>query len=373
MELKQKISEISRSLGFQRTVIAGLEPMEEERAEFMRWLNKGYAASMEYLKRNPYFRTSPQLLYPGSRTAIIVFASYYTEVPDDPGPLYGRVAGYAVGLDYHAVLRARLRALKAKLEKEIGGTLIGKAYTDDVALYEQAFARRAGLGFVGKHTLLIGPDLIGSYLFVAELFSDLDLEPDQPYEGTCGKCFRCGDICPTKAIVAPKTVNAGLCISYQTIENRQGIPRRLRAQFGEWVFGCDLCQEVCPYNQRPPATPWAEFHPESGVGHYLELTGLLALKDEDQFRSRFGHTPLRRPKLRGLTRNALVVLGNRRPEGAESKIGEFALANEDVMLKEHAAWALSRYETARSRQFLDRLYEQCSDEATKKEIGGYLD
>lgn len=347
--------------------------MVEERREFMHWLKKGYAAGMDYLMRNPGFRTSPLLLYPGSRSAIIVFASYYTEVPEDPGPSHGRVARYAVGRDYHAVLRAKLRELKSRIEAEIGGTLIGKAYTDDVALYEQAFARRAGLGFVGKHTLLIGPDMMGSYLFVAELFSDLELEPDQPFEGTCGKCFRCGDVCPTRAIVEPKSVDAGLCISYQTIENREGIPRELRSQMGDWVFGCDLCQEVCPYNQRPPRTPWEEFHPESGVGHYLELTSLFDLKDEDEFRRCFGHTPLRRPRLRGLTRNALVVLGNRRPESALGNIGDFAMATEDPLLKEHAAWALSRYDSVESRKYLDRIYQQCRYEPIKQEIGMYLE
>lgn len=373
MELKETILNISSALGFQRTVIGSLAPMAAERAEFESWLKRGYAAGMEYLRRNPHFRTSPQLLYPGSRSAIVVSASYYTEVPADPGPRFGRVARYAVGKDYHAVLRAKLRELKAKLEYTLGRPLLGKAYTDDVALYEQAYARRSGLGFSGKNTMVIGPKLMGSYFFVAELFTDLEMEPDQPYHGTCGKCFRCGDICPTNAIVSPGTLDAGLCISYLTIENKGGIPIELRPAMGDWVFGCDLCQEVCPYNQRPPVTPWQEFHPESGVGHYLDLLDLLALRTESEFRQKFGHTPLRRPKRRGMVRNALVVIGNRRPAGALPVVGEVALSEEDPMLREHAAWAIAQYREPEAKRILEGLLRRESDRSVKEEIGKWLE
>lgn len=343
MDLKKTVLEIAQSIGFQRTVIGSLAPMEAERQKFERWLASGYAAGMDYLKRNPNFRTSPQLLYPGARSAIVVSVSYFTEMPEKPGPAYGRVARYAVGLDYHAVLRLKLRQLKATLETVLGRPLLGKAFSDDVALYEQGFAKRSGLGFAGKHTLIIGPQLSGSYNFAAELFTDLEIEPDEPYQGTCGKCYRCGDICPTKAIVAPGTVNANLCISYLTIENKEGIPSELRSQLGDWVFGCDMCQEVCPYNQRPPLTPWTEFEPASGVGHHLELLSLLDIQSEEEFRFRFGHTPLRRPKRRGLLRNALIVLGNQRPEQGLKKLKHFANHEQDPMLKEHAAWAIAQY------------------------------
>lgn len=330
-------------MGFQRTVVGGLEPMEAERQEYERWLAKGYAAGMEYLKRNPHFRTSPQLLYPGARSAIVVSVSYYSQCPESPSDAHGRVAGYAVGLDYHPVLRAKLRELKARLEAFWGRPLMGKAFTDDVALYEQGYASRSGLGFKGKHTLIIGPKLMGSYGFVAELFTDLELEPDERYHGTCGECFRCGDICPTKAIVEPGTLDANLCISYLTIENKEGIPLDLRSKLGNWVYGCDMCQEICPYNQRPPLTPWEEFMPQSGVGHYLDLLDLLSIKDEIEFRGRFLHSPVRRPKRRGLLRNALVVLGNTRPAHAKAPLENFWRNETDPMLKEHAHWALEQF------------------------------
>jgi epoxyqueuosine reductase len=248
-----------------------------------------------------------------------------------------------VGLDYHAVLRAKLRELKGRVETLIGRPLVGKAYTDDVALYEQAYANRSGLGFAGRHTLIIGPKLMGSYNFVAELFTDLELEPDEPYVGTCGECFRCGAACPTKAIVEPGTIDANRCISYLTIENKEGIPLELRPMLGDWVFGCDVCQDVCPYNQRPAVTPWTEFHPESGAGHHLDLLDLLKIKTEEEFRARFERSPLRRPKRRGLLRNALVVLGNKRPAEAADAIHRFSREETDPMLVEHAQWALQRF------------------------------
>jgi epoxyqueuosine reductase len=373
MTLKNTISEIASTLGFQRTVIGGLAPMEAERAEFQSWLNKGYAAGMEWLKRNPGIRTAPQMLFPYAKSAIVVSASYYTPVPPSPGPTYGRVARYAVGLDYHAVLRAKLRQLKANLEEHLQQPLIGKAYTDDVALYEQAYATRAGLGFAGKNTLIIGPRLMGSYNFVAELFTDLEIEPDEPYQGTCGQCFRCGDICPTKAIVDAGTLDAGLCISYLTIENKAEIPIALRPKMANWVFGCDLCQEVCPYNQRPAETPWIEFRPQSGAGHHVDLIAVLKLKTEEAFRAKFGHTPLRRPRRRGFLRNSLVVLGNNQTEEAVPEIFEFACEESDAMLREHAAWALLQIPTTSARRKLELLVAREEDEVVQNRIREYLE
>lgn len=366
-QIKSLIVQIANEIGFHRTVIGSLAPMKEERARYEEWLSHGFAAGMGYLERNTELRTSPQMLFPQSRSAIIVSASYYTEVPEPPGPGFGRVARYAVGLDYHAVLRAKLRQLKSRIESAIGRPLLAKAYTDDVALYEQAYAARHGLGFSGKNTMIIGPKLSGSYYFVAELFTDLEMEADEPYEGTCGACFRCGSACPTDAIVAPSTLDAGLCISYLTIENQGGIPMELRAKLGDWVFGCDVCQEVCPYNQRPPSTLWPEFQPERGVGHYLDLLSVLQIKTDEQFFSRFSHTPLRRPKRKGLQRNVLVVLGNQlarmsktasqadRADRIVRAIEDFAQSEPDEMLREHASWAVSQRDRDAVRDLTHRL------------------
>ena len=275
-----------------------------------------------------------------------------------------------------------MRELRDELASQLSLTVTGKSHTDSVALYEQGLSSRHGLGFAGKNTLIIGPKLSGTYNFIGELFLDIELEADGPYEGTCGNCFRCGTACPTDAIVEPGFVDANRCISYLTIENRGSIARELRPRMGDWVFGCDICQEVCPYNQRPPQTPWNEFRPESGAGHYLDLRGMLAIRSHDDFHARFGHTPLRRPKRVGILRNALVVLGNQVREcvnkiDAKSsdllgdvleELVEFCRIEEDPMLREHASWAISQANNSFGRAALMRILDTEKDEQTHQEI-----
>jgi len=370
-------------MGFHRVVIGSLKPMEAERLEYEKWLVRGFAASMEYLKRNPHFRTSPQLLYPGSKCAIILSVSYYTEKPRLPAPYFGNVARYAVGEDYHNVLTRKLNELREKIETVLNRSILARAFTDDVQLCEQAYAVRHGLGFSGRNTMVIGPKLSGSYNFVAELFTDLDLEPDEAYQGTCGQCFRCGVACPTKAITDDGQVDANLCISFLTIENKNGIPVHLRKALGSWVFGCDICQEVCPYNQRPAETPWVELRSHSGVGHNLNLFELLAIDTQTQFKTVFGHTPLSRPKRKGLLRNALVVLGNGLSasrqqkdngwvEQARDKIWDYFDSEANPMLREHAAWAMSQHPDAPEKT-LKRMLERETDEHNRLLIEQYLD
>ncbi len=357
--VKELIKTTAKAHGFQRVSIGSLEPLQAAKLEYEDWLGKDFAAGMDYLKRNTELRTSPALLYPGSLSAIIVAVSYYTEPSElSDHPFDGRVARYAVGLDYHAVIRARLRAFREALERELGRPLLGKAFTDDVALHEQSFATRHGIGFKGRHTLVIGPKLSGSYYFLAELFCDLEIEADGPYNGTCGACSRCITACPTSAITTDGHVDANRCISYLTIENKGGIPQELRSMLGRWVFGCDICQDVCPYNQRPPDTTWDEFRPEKGAGHYLDLMSVISIADETEFRERFGHTPLRRPKRRGLLRNSLVVIGNVLAECrsmsslsdvqlnwvqcVSEKLQMIVTQESDAMLREHAFWSFSQ-------------------------------
>lgn len=383
MNLKQTIVSISQSMGFQRTVIASLGPMQHEREHYVEWVDKGYAADMGYLTRDPVLRTSPDRLVAQARSAIVLSVSYYTEVPPPPSYPYGRVARYAVGEDYHNVIPQKLNQLAARLEDVIGRPLLAKKpYTDDVMLYEQGFAERHGLGFSGKHSLIIGPQLQGSYNFVAELFTDVELDADEAYVGTCGKCFRCGNACPTDAIVAGASVDSRLCISYLTIENKKEIAIDLRSKLGTWVFGCDICQEVCPYNQRPAQTPWEEFHPERGAGHYLNLFDVLKLKSSKEFRTKFHNTPLTRPKLKGMQRNALVVLGNWLSDNSglhsfdkEQIIAEvFAFAKEspESMLREHACWALAQAPGLAAKKQLAALAQAEPDKGVADRISGYL-
>jgi epoxyqueuosine reductase len=354
MNCKQIILETATEIGFQRTVIANLEPMEMEKTVFQAWLDQGYAADMNYLKRDPNLRISPQLLFPQALSAIVVFASYYTEAPEDPGKGFGRVARYAVGMDYHTVLKNKLYQFKEVLEKRLGRPILGKAFSDAVPLYEQGLAKKSGLGFAGKNTLIIGPKLMGSYYFIAELLTDLDIASDAKYEGTCGDCFRCGINCPTNAILDGKKVDSRKCISYLTIENRGAIPIEFRSKIGSWVYGCDVCQEVCPYNQKPAKAIWPEFQPASGVGHYLDLLELISM-DESTYRAKFKPTALTRAKQFGLKRNALVVLGNQCPENALNPLIEFAKNENDPILKEHAIWAIAQYQNKLAKNALDKL------------------
>jgi epoxyqueuosine reductase len=348
-------------MGFHNIVIGSLDPMTEAGKTYTDWLDKGYAASMDYLKRDPQKRVEPAQALAGSRSVIIASVSYYSEPVAVPPPVAGRVARYAVGLDYHPTIRAKLREYAALIEEEVGRPFLRKPYTDDVALYEQALSARHGLGFVGKNSLILGPQLSGSYNFIAELFVDLELEPDVPYQGTCGKCFRCGDKCPTVAIKDGALVDSNLCISFLTIENKEGIDPNLRPLLGEWVFGCDICQEVCPYNSKPVTTPWPEFRPESGIGHYMDLLDLLTIKDDVDFRRRFEKSPVRRPKRRGLLRNGLVVLGNHlayghiETEKIVSAVATFAAEQDDSMLVEHAAWALNQCGESSARVALQSI------------------
>lgn len=367
---KQIILDTALSMGFQNAAIASLDPLQAQRKFYEEWLARGYAASMEYLKRDPEKRNNPRLLCPEAYSAVLLSVSYYTVPPPDPGPEYGRVARYAVGLDYHDVIPARLSELKARIEERLGRPLLGKYFTDDVELFEQGYAARHGLGFAGKNSLIIGPKLMGSYNFVAEFFTDLPLEPDRPYEGTCGQCFRCGTACPTSAIVEEKTVDSNLCISFLTIENKGEIPLPLREKMGSWVFGCDVCQEVCPYNQRSTQTQWQEFQPESGCGHYLNLFDVLAIADKKEFLAKFGKSAVSRPKRRGLIRNALVVIGNRLPERGLIALPEFIKNEPDNMLVEHALWALSRYEQGLDQ--IKKLYEKTGATDKTKLVLNYL-
>lgn len=385
---RQTIERLAKELGFHRVSIGSLVPLAAEGELYKEWLARGYAASMEYMKRDPDGRLEPGRLVKGSRSAILATVSYYTEKPALKA-FHGNVARYAVGLDYHVVFRRKMRELRDSIARELDCEVKGKPFIDSIAFYEQAYASRHGLGFTGKHSLIITPELSGSYCFVGELFTDLDLdlETDGPYEGTCGKCFRCGDACPTGAIVEAGLVDAGLCISFLTIENKEGIPEALREKVGDWVFGCDICQEVCPYNQRPLETPWEEFQPQSGIGHSLDLVELLSIEGDDDFLARFGTTALRRPKRRGLLRNGLVVIGNHlyeltggsprfgkdalnRVEAVLKELYQFACEETDPMLREHASWAIWR---SGQGSFLKRLIERETDPVNKKLLGERID
>jgi epoxyqueuosine reductase len=302
------------------------------------WLTRGYYAEMGYLARPDAVakRADPRRVMPATRSILVVGMNYYSgDFPPSEG-LLGRVSRYAWGSDYHEVMLERLHQLAHWIDSRTSHPLTYRAYVDTGPLLERDLAQQAGLGWIGKNTNLIHPDH-GSYFFLGELLLDLDLETDTPsVVDRCGTCTACLDACPAGALVAPRTLDARRCISYLTIEHRAAIPESLRPLLGDRVFGCDICQDVCPWNRRfARPTDEPAFSPLHATLDLVELLGL----DEDAFRARFRETPLWRPRRAGLLRNAAVVLGNLSDSAAIPTL-EAARADPHFLVAEHATWAI---------------------------------
>ena len=294
------------ALGFDLAGIAALGPVDTANA-FDEWLDAGRAGEMHYLARGAEKRRDSRRPVPGTTHAIVVALDYGGREPSGP------VARYARGDDYHDVLEGRLRELHARLERDAGRTIVGRAYVDTGPLLERDLARRAGLGWFGKNTNLLNPAL-GSFFFLGCLVLDLEMAVDAPFEADrCGTCTRCIDACPTEAIVAPRELDATRCISYLTIELKGEIPVEFREPMGELLYGCDVCQDVCPWNVRfAQANGVPDFAPRAFIAGKDARTlarELLAMSQEE-FSVAFRGSPMKRTKLRGLQRNASVVLGN---------------------------------------------------------------
>ena len=306
--LEQRIKERARELGFDPVGITDLGPAQTYDA-FTRWLGKGYAGEMGYLERGAEKRRDTRLPFPGARSAIVVGLDYGGREPRGP------VARYARGDDYHEVMTDRLNGLHRWLETVSGSPIRGKAYVDTGPILERDLAQRAGLGWIGKNTMLVNPRR-GSYFFLGALLVDVDLAPDPPFAADrCGTCTRCLDACPTDAIVAPGELDARRCISYLTIEHRSEVAAELRPLIGDHLYGCDICQEVCPWNvsfARELAEP--AFEPRDAVAAKTAAQlsqDILDTTDED-FRVAFRRSPMKRAKLAGLRRNAGIVQENER-------------------------------------------------------------
>jgi epoxyqueuosine reductase len=336
-ELGRAVRAQAFGLGFDLVGLTRLGPVDTA-AAFDDWLAEGYAGDMAYLPHRAAERRDSRLPLPGAVSAIVVAMNYGGRQP--PGP----VARYARGDDYHDVMLNRLRELHRWLDARVGRPVRGKAYVDTGPILERDLARRAGLGWFGKNTNLIHPQL-GSFFFIGALFTELDFEPDAPFEADrCGTCTRCLEACPTQAFPAPRVLDATRCISYLTIELRGAIPEPLREQVGELLYGCDICQDVCPWNIRfsreaaePALTPRASLAGKDARALALDI---LAMTEQD-YRSAFADSAMRRAKLRGLKRNAAVVLGNvGSTEDVEALTA--ALDDSEPLVREHAAWALHR-------------------------------
>jgi epoxyqueuosine reductase len=325
-------------LGFDLVGVAPLGPVGTAPA-FERWLERGHAGEMHYLARGAEKRADARRPVPGATHAIVVALDYGGREPAGP------VARYARGDDYHDLMLDRLRALHAWLDAHAGRPVAGKAYVDTGPLLERDLARRAGLGWFGKNTMLIHPGR-GSFFFLGALLVALDVEASAPFdEDRCGRCTRCLDACPTGALVGPRELDATRCISYLTIELKGAIPEALRAPMGELLYGCDVCQDVCPWNVRfsralPDDSPYAAREVLRGKDARQLARELLAMSQEE-FSRAFSRSPMKRAKLRGLKRNAVVVLGNTGDDRDTEALAR-ALDDPEPTVREHAAWAFDQ-------------------------------
>jgi epoxyqueuosine reductase len=346
--LAARIKKWAAELGFQQLGISDTDLAPHEK-HLERWLSQGYHGAMDYMARHGTRRSRPSELVPGTLRVISVRMDYLrsearpaAELLDDSEKAL--LSRYALGRDYHKVIRRRLQQLASRIEAEVG-PFGYRAFVDSAPVLEKALAEKAGLGWIGKHSNLLNRRA-GSWFFLGELFTDLPLPPDSPAENHCGDCVRCIDACPTAAIVAPYQVDARKCISYLTIELRGSIPEDLRPLMGNRVFGCDDCQLVCPWNRFAQTSPEADFTPRHGLddSELLQLFGW----SESEFLQRTEGSAIRRTGYEGWLRNLAVGLGNARPSCTDSRRAiiealRSRLDHPSDLVREHVRWALEQH------------------------------
>jgi len=335
------------SIGFDLAAV--VEAKRAPRAEaYYRWLDSGFHGDMQWLARDRERRADPSIVLPGAKSMVIVALSYYVEEPDPSwwnDPLRGRIARYAWAPDYHDRMTPMLRELGEAVQEKIGRTIGMRWYVDTGPVLEREHAARAGLGFIGKHTLLISPRF-GSYLLLGEILLDMELpsigiNEEEVKAGTCGTCRRCQDICPTHAFPAPWILDSNKCISYLTIEHKGAIPEHLRPLMKNWIYGCDECQSICPwvkqFSQPANKITYARLDRDVAAPSLLELMAL----DARGFNQRFKGYPMTRTKRRGVLRNVAIALGNSgKPEALP--VLEKSLDDPEPLIVEHARWAIEK-------------------------------
>lgn len=380
-ELTEHIREYALSLGFDLVRITTAAPMPETEAALKDRIGRGLMGGLDWFTAERAETSSnPRALLPTAQSVIALGTFYLTDAPRDettPGDPHGKISCYAWGDDYHEVIRARLDALATFIREsappEDEKTIV---FVDTGRMVDRAIAQRAGLGWYGKNTNILTKGW-GSWLFLAEVVTSLELTPDEPLTANCGQCEICLHACPTNAFVAPYVLDNRRCISYLTIELRGSIPMELRPLIGTHIFGCDICQQVCPVNliavkrlrQRgqfglPGERPM--FQPRAATGSSPALIPLLRLDDEG-FRERFRHSPVKRAKRRGLLRNVCVALGNIGDPVAVPALGD-ALRDAEPLVRGHAAWALGRIGGVQARAALESALAQETDAAVIQEI-----
>jgi len=351
------------NLGFDVVRITSAEPFLIERAVAEKRIQQGFMDGLPWYTESRVRRgTDPNVLLPGAKSIISVGISYLSESFQQPKN-GNKIARYAWGKDYHKVIKNKLKGLVRDVEERLDSTVNARWYVDDGPMLDRAVARRSGIGWFGKNTNILTSSH-GSWVFLGQLITDLDLEMDPPLKKDCGTCTLCIEACPTDAIVSPYVLDNQRCIAHLTIENRGSIPVSMRALIGEWAFGCDICQEVCPVNLKAMTTNEESF--QVNVFDDFDLGKLLDI-DEEEFRTLFAGSSLRRAKLTGLKRNLCVVLGNLGDENSVPVLNR-ALNDDKAIVRSHAAWALGRIGGSIAWQALEAAVGIEQDQEVKKEI-----
>ena len=345
--LTQRIKEKALELGFERVGIAPVEDVPDEK--LLSWLERDYHGEMQYMAGGVEKRLDPSLILKGVKTVLSVALNYYHPYPlPYHDPASGVVSRYAAGDDYHEVLWPKLKTLLDQIEELCPGAE-GRIYVDTGPVMDKHWAARSGIGWIGKNANLIAGKKLGSWFFIGEILLNQELDPDDPGRDHCGSCRRCLDECPTDAIVEPYVVDSRLCISYLTIEVKEDIPEERRRGNRNLIFGCDICQDVCPWNRRVEESREPAFAPREALRHPLlkELAGLT----ENDFRSLFRKSPVKRAKWRGLMRNTAVAMGNSRSQEFVPELTRL-LHSPDPMVRRHAAWGLKEIAGDQARKAL---------------------
>ena len=341
------IKQLATAGGFSVVGVAPVDAFDIDRDRLSDWQRQGFAGEMEFMKRDPEILSSPKHFLPAARSALVLSATYDQTPVEPPPPGFGRVARYAWGKDYHRVLKKKLQDLVRMVEHELGAPLQARVFSDSVPLMERTLARSGRTGFVGKNTMLITPG-VGSFFFLSEIIWDLEIT-DVPHKGEspergCGGCSRCISECPTDAFAAPYILNASRCIAYLTIEKRSALALAERSAIGHWIFGCDVCQEVCPFNFTALKTRRrahiSALQSDVGVGPYLNLKEVLRIRTHEEFVQRFGGTAIMRAKREGLLRNAAIVVANTCAYDAVHDLIQAASQDSSAVVRQHAVWAL---------------------------------
>ncbi len=366
--LEDLVKDYALELGFDLVGISSADAFADHRRVTLQRLRDGLLNGLPWFNRDRVERgTDPQRLLPGARSVISVALSYHLPSNGPPQSLEGRVARYAWGDDYHKVMKKRLKAYVRGLSEKLDRHIQARWCVDDGPMLDRAAAQRAGVGWFGKNTNILTATH-GSWVFLGQVVTDLDLRPDIPLKKNCGGCTLCLRACPTGALPAPYVIDNEKCISHQTIENRGDIPLAIRPLMSDLVFGCDICQDVCPVNVKSLYTREQAFRKKRFTT--LQLAEILDMTD-DEFRQRFSGSPLKRAKLAGLKRNACVALGNSADLSAVPHLVR-ALDDAEPLVRRHAAWGLGRLGGCEARSALQNALTSESDEPTRREINDAL-